>query len=514
LTVGSLNILTITLGGILIGLGIDFPTYLLNRYYQHRESGKEVMKSLALTWATTGRTVAFGGLTTSAAFLLMMGANFKAFQELGLTAGLGILITLAAVLVLLPAFLVWGDGKGTGKEIRQYPRVLRHFPLFHPKTSLILCLILFIGFGFFLTRFRWQPMNQEVHRSLSEMNSPSVQAFQRFSKMLEVSLLPVPLMVEQTDLQKALEQNEELAKALQKYQSEGLVAAYESLSRILPSEKRQDALQIKLKDYPALNAEEFYRVYTTSLPENKFRGLLGHQNYRKFVTELLQDPQKLNIKNVRDGDLKMLLDKYLDQSEESYTIKTYVYLPPEQDYFTAQERFFQALEQEPISQRGQVIHSVRDKIYRQIFPKIVKDLEWLGIGVFLVVFTLVWIYFRSLKQSLISLLPMALGLVAAIGSYTLLVGPFSLSNFLWFPIYLGLAVDDVIHLGSHFHEPMGSLENTLQRTGGAIVFTSLATMLGFGSMALVDYPIVQQAGLFICLAMFWDLVASLVFLPA
>lgn len=514
LTVGSLNILTVGIGGILIGLGVDFPAYLLNRFFQYRETGKDPFESLRLTWAVTGRSVFFGALTTSAAFLLMMAASFRAFQELGMIAGFGILLTLLAVLIMLPALIILLDSKGVGKEIRRYPRPLINLPLLHPKATLVVCLTLFLGSGFFLTEFRLKPMDQELHRTLEETNSPSVQAFQRFSSMLQATLIPIPLVIQGKDFQNTLEQNERLADFLEKYKSDGLISAYESLSSLLPSGVRQKEARAKLKTLTNLNGDNFYQSYKESLSAKKFEKSKFHRGYQDFLFKILSDSQPVNSDTLKEQGLGTILNNYLKKSGENYLLKTYVYLPPDVKFFTARKRFFDSLDQELALQGISLSHSLETKIYTEIKKTITEELEWLGAGVLAVVFLLVWIYFGSIKFTLLSLFPMALGLVAALGSYILLVGPFSPANFLWFPIYLGLAVDDVIHLGTHFHKSNGSLDGALQKTGGAIVFTSLATILGFGSLALVEYPIVQQAGLFICLAMFWELIASLAFLPA
>ncbi len=87
-------------------------------------------------------------------------------------------------------------------------------------------------------------------------------------------------------------------------------------------------------------------------------------------------------------------------------------------------------------------------------------------------------------------------------------------NFLWLLLYLGMATDDALHLINQGREVGNDWKNALRRTGNAICFTSLTTIVSFGSMAFGPFPIMQQAGILIALAMGWELIASLWILPA
>ena len=57
-------------------------------------------------WSNTGRSVLSGGLTTGFAFLAISLSDFSGYSELGLTAGMGILIVLFCTLLMMPALLL------------------------------------------------------------------------------------------------------------------------------------------------------------------------------------------------------------------------------------------------------------------------------------------------------------------------------------------------------------------------------------------------------------------------
>jgi predicted RND superfamily exporter protein len=108
LTVGHLNILTITFVPILIGLAIDFGVHLITRYEEELRLGNSEENAVRKAMVFTGQGIFTGALTTAAAFLAMALTNFKGIQEMGIICGGGMLVCLVPMLTLLPVLLFRG----------------------------------------------------------------------------------------------------------------------------------------------------------------------------------------------------------------------------------------------------------------------------------------------------------------------------------------------------------------------------------------------------------------------
>ncbi len=106
LAFGNLNIMTSTLGLLLFGMGIDFGIHFFARYMEERGMRKSIEDSAYTTFMTTGQAITVVGITTAAAFFILMIAEFKGFSEFGFIAGIGILFAIIAYIVSLPALLV------------------------------------------------------------------------------------------------------------------------------------------------------------------------------------------------------------------------------------------------------------------------------------------------------------------------------------------------------------------------------------------------------------------------
>ncbi len=100
LTIGHLNILSISFVTILIGLGVDFGIHFLARYIQHRQQGMEIRSALVNTSGRVGVSILTGAITSALAFFCAAFTDFLGVAELGLIAGAGILLCVVATFTL------------------------------------------------------------------------------------------------------------------------------------------------------------------------------------------------------------------------------------------------------------------------------------------------------------------------------------------------------------------------------------------------------------------------------
>ena len=109
LAFGTLNLMTSTLGLVLFGLGIDYGIHFYARYTEERRAGREVAAAAEETFASTGQAVAVSAMTTASALFVLQLADFRGFSEFGLIGGLGIIFSLIAMLLVLPALLALAE---------------------------------------------------------------------------------------------------------------------------------------------------------------------------------------------------------------------------------------------------------------------------------------------------------------------------------------------------------------------------------------------------------------------
>ncbi len=88
----ELNMVTIGMCAILIGLGVDFAILIFGRYQQARNEGRDHAPAIEEAVAKLGRAIFFGALTTAVGFLALLLAGSGGFTQLGVLIAIGILV--------------------------------------------------------------------------------------------------------------------------------------------------------------------------------------------------------------------------------------------------------------------------------------------------------------------------------------------------------------------------------------------------------------------------------------
>src|SRR5699024_9797282 len=114
---------------------------------------------------------------------------------------------------------------------------------------------------------------------------------------------------------------------------------------------------------------------------------------------------------------------------------------------------------------------------------------------FLVVFLLMLISFRSLRWTIIAMLPLVVGLLWLFGIMMLTGMMFNFYNLVVLPAILGIGEDSGVHLAHRYRqEGERSMWNVLSSTGQHVAIGSVTTMLGFAGLMLTNHPGLQSLG--------------------
>jgi hypothetical protein len=161
LAIGHLNILSSAFLVTLIGLGIDFCIVWLGRHESLRRLGIDPVSAGRRTAGYVGPGMLTGALTTALAFLTTRATGFVGLMELGVIAGGGIMLALAASITLLPALLALSGRLNSPADPRTlalaaaraeepaFPRLARH-----PRINLALGLAAAALLAPYAPRFR------------------------------------------------------------------------------------------------------------------------------------------------------------------------------------------------------------------------------------------------------------------------------------------------------------------------------------------------------------------------
>lgn len=224
LTLGHLNLLSVVFALVLIGLGVDYGIHFIHRYQEELELYGSPSEAIRSSLVNSGSGIMTGAFTSTIAFSLAMTTKFKGLAELGYVAGAGILLSLLAMLVTLPAALmVYDHHFRRGTHIPQPLQLigLRHTSR-HPRTVILILFIITIA-------LLPQLKNLKFDDNLLNMQADGLESVAYEKKLLKGSGHSTWYCA---FVRKDLEQVKALQKQLQQFPT---VAATESLLDVLPS---------------------------------------------------------------------------------------------------------------------------------------------------------------------------------------------------------------------------------------------------------------------------------------
>ncbi|MEW6216912.1 MAG: MMPL family transporter, partial [Candidatus Bipolaricaulota bacterium] len=105
LTGASLDIATVMIASIIVGIGVDYAVHFLTRYRRERLSGRPHEEALFVTYNTAGRAILYNASTLTLGFLVLILSSFGALQTLGWLVALTMVSSALGALLIVPTFL-------------------------------------------------------------------------------------------------------------------------------------------------------------------------------------------------------------------------------------------------------------------------------------------------------------------------------------------------------------------------------------------------------------------------
>ncbi len=555
LTVGHLNILTITFVPMLIGLAIDYGVHLISRYEEELRRGADQEAAMRKAIIFTGRGIFTGAFTTAGAFVAMALTNFKGIQEMGIICGGGLLICLVPMMTLLPVLLLRGRQNAMDRALPDEPdhrARLEQMWLRRPKLVLAITVALC---GLALFQFRKVYFDYD----LLNMQSAGLPAVVFEKKLIASATKSVLFGAVVAD---SPEQAAELEERIKKLPS---VASVESMSQYFTGDQtRKLALIGEIKreiesihfadaDYGPVKVPELSRTLWS------LRGYLGLASeevkekdaglYEQLMTlreaikllrkEMLRGDMEANaarlsmVQQALFSDIRQTFQTIQNQNDQERmrvedlppalrdrfigaTGKYLLQVYPHKDIWQRdnQWEFIRELRTilDPKNARSPVVTGTPVQFYEYttLLKKSYETAAWYALGIISV---LVFIHFRNFTCVLLALLPVAVGSIWMVGLMVLFKVPFNPANIMTLPLVIGIGVTNGIHILNRFAEERnpGILAKS---TGKAVLVSGLTTIAGFGSLILAKHQGIQSLGYVMSAGVVTCMIAALTFLPA
>jgi uncharacterized protein len=115
--VGVFNIISIAFVALFVGLGVDFGIQFSVRYRAERFAGEDLDRALVDAGRGVGTPLALAAAATAAGFFSFLPTDYVGVAELGMIAGIGMVVAFALAITMLPALIKLVRPRGEMGEI-------------------------------------------------------------------------------------------------------------------------------------------------------------------------------------------------------------------------------------------------------------------------------------------------------------------------------------------------------------------------------------------------------------
>ncbi|MGH9866565.1 MAG: efflux RND transporter permease subunit [Candidatus Polarisedimenticolia bacterium] len=513
---GHLNSASSGFVAMVMGLGTDFTIVMYARYVEERRLGRTVADSSRLMMGEGALGMFTGAITSAGTFYSMCVTEFRGLWELGFLIGTGILLSMVAILFLLPAMIQWNEGR-SGREHKIHKLYIQSFgferlltlSVRRPIPSLLVLTVITIILGV----AAWNIGFSDSIRDLRSPYNKGVLAQEKMTRLFGGDLNFMIAVVEASTVDVLVEKVRSVQTAADPFLQSGVLRGTDSVLTYLPAPSRQqqviDALQ-KGRDRD-FNPDRIEASFRRALAEEGFRED-AFDDYLAEFRHVLGRTEPITLADLQGRQLGALLERYIRKSAEGDRYRAAVFLFPAEKRWRreAPPGLVEALEQgDPaISVTGVNVVSKR---LRDIFAHDARLA--ITLGLFLVSF-LLWLDFRSVRLMIVANLQVLTGVVWMLGIMSLAGIEMNFVNCFVATMILGVGVDYGIHIIHRMRLNGGVVDAGVMETGKAVAMATMTNVVGFGSLALSNYPGLRSVGIISAVGSLACLLTALTLLPA
>ncbi|OGK96946.1 MAG: hypothetical protein A2W08_18625 [Candidatus Rokubacteria bacterium RBG_16_73_20] len=551
LVIGHLSLFSVMFISIVVGIGIDYGIYYLFRYEEELFLGRNLHEAIEITAARTGPGMLLGAVTAAGTFYVLGLTEFRGVQELGVIAGTAILLSWLAMMTVFPATLVLLDRRHAVRAAGVIPRALAlervHVPVVerlvaYPKSVLLFAagLTALSVLGLRAAQFDYNLLNLQARGtesvvwerrilttagrsgfsalasadSLEELRRKS-EAFSRLPTVSEVDSALLLIPEEQAAKRKIIGDFAPLVAPVRvgrprRADIDRLVGALETLKRRFAiAANEAPAGDVKTRLARVRDRIERLVIKLRQTDREVSEAALSHlqgQVYRDFLRNFQRLQANLAPPLVGPDDVPAEIRRKFISPTGRFLLQ----IQPAVDIWDREGalRFVTELRAVDPAVTGTPV------ITFEAIGFMERSYRYGTVYAVLLVSLAAALTLRRVRETLLALLPLGLGMLWTFGLMALFDLRFTMGNVFALPLILGAAAEYGFNIVIRFMEGREHGGPLVARsTLMAVLVNGLTTIVGFGSLMIADHRGIFGLGLLLTLGTVASLLAALVVLP-
>ncbi len=540
LAVGTLNLISVSFAILFVSIAVDFAIQFSVRFRgqdiqsDNIDKKQATLMALSKTGFDTGHQIFTASVAAAAGFLAFTPTNFIGVKQLGLIAGIGMIIALVCTLTLLPSMLTLFQPKIV-EALAGFPRLKlldKKFRQYRWYILSVYVVIAIIGIFFLLDQkvtfdadpFHTKDSHSEGMKALQLlMNDPNTNPYT--ADVIAKSPEKAKKLVNQLGQLSSVHNVIWLGSFVPEDQKVKIPMIKDAASILLNTlvnssiKPKPSAAELRQSMQKMLdNLNGIKDDLSADNPLEKIRGAL-----EKIVTMSDTDLQKINDDLVRFLGFQLHhLEIMLNPSEvtladipaelaNEYRTKDGLYrieiYPKGTNLNNKQIATFveqiRSVDPEAAGTSVDIIESAKTVVHAFIIAAMMAIIT-LSIIIFIAL--------RRLVDMCLVLMPLIISGLMTIIVIVLIHQPLNFANIITLPLLLGVGVSFNIYFVMNWRE--GLSDPLSSPTARAVLFSALTTGTAFGSLAASEHPGTASMGLLLLISLGCTLVATLSFVPA
>ncbi len=533
LMVGTLNLISVYFAVLFVGLGVDFGLQFSVRYRAERHTVDDVRGALLEAGRRAGAPLTLAALATAAGFFSFLPTVYKGVSELGLIAGVGMLIAFATSITLLPALLSLLKPPREPEQLGYaiLAPVDRFLERYRLPILIITALVVAGGLPLlYWLRFDFNPIN---------LRSPKVESVATY---LELKSDPDSGANDIQVLEPSLVKADEMAAKLRALPE---VARVLTLSSFIPDHQQDKlpliqnaaktlnpALNPTAPSPPPTDAQNVSMMNSTVDVLNKLAGdgngsgAVAARQLASAMTALAKaDPaMRQRAETVFVQPLHTALDDLRNLFKAQEVTLDNLPADLKTQWVTADGQARIDVAPKGDSNNNEVLRAFARAVQR-VAPEategpisilearraVVTAFIEAGACALLSIGILLWITLRRIGDVLLTLVPLLLACVVTLEICVLIDLPLNFANIIALPLLLGVGVAFKIYYIMAWREGQTNLlQSVLTR---AVTFSACTTATAFGSLWLSSHPGTSSMGKLLAISLLTTMAAAALFQP-
>ncbi len=479
---GSVSAISLGIGAILLGVTLDYALHILTHFRNN--------KNIEHLYRDITKPVLMSSMTTAIAFLCLVFVRSEALIDLGIFAAISVLLSSILALIIIPLFY-----SPTESETNRSTFLDRISAIDYSKIRLLVFAVttIFIVSLFFFNKV-------EFNNDISKLNYQPVEikkAEKEVEDLAGRSGKSVYMVAYGNTVDEALQQNNKLYRQLRELEGNGEINNFSSIGGVILSTTTQNN---RIENWNSFWGPSKTDSLRTDLIDVSSNYGFKPETFNKFYDQLNNNFNTIGLKDYKNAG-SLYLDDFISEGDELATVTSTVSL----DEDKARE-FVSKFQNKP-----GVFALDRKAMNQNFLGNLREDFNKLILISVLAVFLVLLISYRNLEISLLTLLPIAITWICALGIMAILEIEFNILNIIISTFIFGLGLDYSIFITNACLKEYDTGKHDLKTYQTSILISVITTLLGMGALIFAQHPALKSVAVVSIIGVVMAVLVSFVF---